>query len=217
MRDRSWARRLHGQSQRRKAQQPHTSPRLNMACQQREAATGQATPTCYRSEGACLPLQDHPRQIRTATPLDHLIFVGQLLPSRDAALLKMSEVSEREAKVPQYVYCMEWRPFKQEGQWRCVTYTPHTCNAVNVIKKGASSTAYTPEQLAPIAAQKLVDNMHSYTLKQAREGEGKKYHGYKECPHGGKSAAAGTAAYCMPADGEGADEAMHTLALCVRL
>ncbi|KAK3235067.1 hypothetical protein CYMTET_54709 [Cymbomonas tetramitiformis] len=31
---------------------------------------------------------------------------------------------------------------------------------------------------------------------------------------GGKSAAGGTAAYCMPADGEGADEAMHTLALC---
>ncbi|KAK3273741.1 hypothetical protein CYMTET_18033 [Cymbomonas tetramitiformis] len=46
-----------------------------------------------------------------------------------------------------------------------------------------------------------------------REGEGKKYHGYKECPYGGKNAA-GTAAYCMPADGEGADEAMRTLALC---
>ncbi|KAK3271286.1 hypothetical protein CYMTET_20355 [Cymbomonas tetramitiformis] len=46
-----------------------------------------------------------------------------------------------------------------------------------------------------------------------REGEGKKYHGYKECPYGGKNAA-GTAAYCMPAGGEGADEAMRTLALC---
>ncbi|KAK3279426.1 hypothetical protein CYMTET_12691 [Cymbomonas tetramitiformis] len=41
------------------------------------------------------------------------------------------------------------------------------------------------------------------------------YHGYKECPtYGGKSAAGGTAAYCMPADGGGADEAMRTLALC---
>ncbi|KAK3281134.1 hypothetical protein CYMTET_11056 [Cymbomonas tetramitiformis] len=137
-------------------------------------------------------------QIFTATPLDHLIFVGQLLPSRDAALLKiMSEVSERKGKMPQYgkqrhpglgkrcvknvdqllagcalddtcQHCMEWRPFKQEGQWRCVTYTPHTCNAVNVIKKGASSTAYTLEQLAPIAAKKLVDNMYAYTLKQLK-------------------------------------------------
>ncbi|KAK3267863.1 hypothetical protein CYMTET_23605 [Cymbomonas tetramitiformis] len=37
-----------------------------------------------------------------------------------------------------------------------------------------------------------------------REGEGKKYHGYKECPYGGKNAA-GTAAYCMPADAQGAE------------
>ncbi|KAK3279170.1 hypothetical protein CYMTET_12933 [Cymbomonas tetramitiformis] len=46
-----------------------------------------------------------------------------------------------------------------------------------------------------------------------REDEGKKYHGYKECPYGGKNAA-GTAAYCMPADAQGADEDMRTLALC---
>ncbi|KAK3232763.1 hypothetical protein CYMTET_56902 [Cymbomonas tetramitiformis] len=47
-----------------------------------------------------------------------------------------------------------------------------------------------------------------------REGEGKKYHGYKECPyHGGKNAAE-TAAYSMPADAQGADEDMRTLALC---
>ncbi|KAK3285442.1 hypothetical protein CYMTET_6956 [Cymbomonas tetramitiformis] len=32
--------------------------------------------------------------------------------------------------------------------------------------------------------------------------------------YGGKGAAGGTAAYCMPAGGESADEAMHTLALC---
>ncbi|KAK3245992.1 hypothetical protein CYMTET_44460 [Cymbomonas tetramitiformis] len=37
---------------------------------------------------------------------------------------------------------------------------------------------------------------------------------WKECPYGGKGATGGTAAYCMPADGEGAAEAMHTLALC---
>ncbi|KAK3239763.1 hypothetical protein CYMTET_50332 [Cymbomonas tetramitiformis] len=49
--------------------------------------------------------------------------------------------------------------------------------------------------------------------RRSREGEGKKYHGWKECPYGGKGAASGTAAYCMPADGEGAAEAMHTLAL----
>ncbi|KAK3249272.1 hypothetical protein CYMTET_41292 [Cymbomonas tetramitiformis] len=47
-----------------------------------------------------------------------------------------------------------------------------------------------------------------------REGVGNKYHGWKECPYGGKGAAGGTAAYCMPADGEGAAEDMHTLALC---
>ncbi|KAK3275176.1 hypothetical protein CYMTET_16680, partial [Cymbomonas tetramitiformis] len=49
--------------------------------------------------------------------------------------------------------------------------------------------------------------------RRGREGEGKKCHGYRECPYGGKNAA-GTAAYCMAADGEGADEAMRTLALC---
>ncbi|KAK3265153.1 hypothetical protein CYMTET_26145 [Cymbomonas tetramitiformis] len=42
---------------------------------------------------------------------------------------------------------------------------------------------------------------------------GKKDHGYRECPYGGKNAA-GTAAYCMPADAQGADEDMRTLALC---
>ncbi|KAK3264129.1 hypothetical protein CYMTET_27105, partial [Cymbomonas tetramitiformis] len=47
-----------------------------------------------------------------------------------------------------------------------------------------------------------------------REGEGKTYHGWKKCPCDGKSATGGTAAYCMPADGEGSDETMHTLALC---
>ncbi|KAK3236920.1 hypothetical protein CYMTET_52969 [Cymbomonas tetramitiformis] len=36
------------------------------------------------------------------------------------------------------------------------------------------------------------------------------YHGWKECPNGGKRATGGTAAY----DGEGVAEAMHTLALC---
>ncbi|KAK3238817.1 hypothetical protein CYMTET_51204 [Cymbomonas tetramitiformis] len=48
-----------------------------------------------------------------------------------------------------------------------------------------------------------------------REGEWKKYcHGWKECSYVGKGATGGTAAYCMPADGEGAAEAMHNLALC---
>ncbi|KAK3254885.1 hypothetical protein CYMTET_35916 [Cymbomonas tetramitiformis] len=43
---------------------------------------------------------------------------------------------------------------------------------------------------------------------------GKKYHGWKKCPYGGKGAVGGTAAYCIPADGQGAAEDMHTLALC---
>ncbi|KAK3258044.1 hypothetical protein CYMTET_32896 [Cymbomonas tetramitiformis] len=49
-----------------------------------------------------------------------------------------------------------------------------------------------------------------------KEGMGKKYHGWKDCPYGGKGATGGTAAFCMPADRrrEGAAEAMHTLALC---
>ncbi|KAK3233585.1 hypothetical protein CYMTET_56124 [Cymbomonas tetramitiformis] len=38
----------------------------------------------------------------------------------------------------------------------------------NVIIKGTPSTAYTPEQLLPIATQKLVDNMHTYNLKQLK-------------------------------------------------
>ncbi|KAK3284007.1 hypothetical protein CYMTET_8323 [Cymbomonas tetramitiformis] len=60
------------------------------------------------------------------------------------------------------------------------------------------------------------DNRRALPLchRCGREGEGKKYHGYKKCPYCGKSTAGGTAAYCMPADGEGADEAMRTLALC---
>ncbi|KAK3268496.1 hypothetical protein CYMTET_23004 [Cymbomonas tetramitiformis] len=85
-------------------------------------------------------------QTSKATPMYHLIFAGQLLPSRDAALRRMSEVSERDGKLPQfgkqhpglgkrcvknvdhllagcalddtYQHCMEWRPFKQDGMWR---------------------------------------------------------------------------------------------------
>ncbi|KAK3278326.1 hypothetical protein CYMTET_13732 [Cymbomonas tetramitiformis] len=49
------------------------------------------------SEAAELPTT---LQILKATSLDPLIFVGQLLPSRDAALLRMAEVSERDGKVP---------------------------------------------------------------------------------------------------------------------
>ncbi|KAK3255650.1 hypothetical protein CYMTET_35180 [Cymbomonas tetramitiformis] len=125
------------------------------------------------------------------------MFVGKLFPSRDAALLRMSEVSERDGKLPQFgkqkhpglgkrciknvdhllagcaldgtcQHCIEWRPFKQDGLWRCTTYTPQTCDAVNAIKKGTPSTAYTPEQLPPIATQKLVDNMNTYNLKQLK-------------------------------------------------
>ncbi|KAK3256170.1 hypothetical protein CYMTET_34680 [Cymbomonas tetramitiformis] len=47
-----------------------------------------------------------------------------------------------------------------------------------------------------------------------REGVGKKYHKWKEWPYGGKGAVGGTAACCMPVDGEGAADDMHTLALC---
>ncbi|KAK3258045.1 hypothetical protein CYMTET_32893 [Cymbomonas tetramitiformis] len=36
----------------------------------------------------------------------------------------------------------------------------------------------------------------------------------KECPYGGRGATGGTTAFYIPADGEGAAEAMHTLALC---
>ncbi|KAK3270490.1 hypothetical protein CYMTET_21116 [Cymbomonas tetramitiformis] len=47
-----------------------------------------------------------------------------------------------------------------------------------------------------------------------REGVGKKYHEYKNCPFGGKGAVGGSAAYCMPIDNADAPEAMHALALC---
>ncbi|KAK3238097.1 hypothetical protein CYMTET_51868 [Cymbomonas tetramitiformis] len=43
-----------------------------------------------------------------------------------------------------------------------------------------------------------------------QEGVDKKYHEY----FGGKGASGGTAAFCMPADGEDGVEVMHTLALC---
>ncbi|KAK3242709.1 hypothetical protein CYMTET_47613 [Cymbomonas tetramitiformis] len=39
------------------------------------------------------------------------------------------------------------------------------------------------------------------------EGEGKKCHGYKECPYGGKSATGGSAAYCMPVAADDGSEA----------
>ncbi|KAK3241413.1 hypothetical protein CYMTET_48819 [Cymbomonas tetramitiformis] len=74
-----------------------------------------------------------------------------------------------------------------------------------------------PEFYAAVRVRyRPMDNRRALPLchRCGREGEGKTYHAYKECPYGGKSAVGGTVAYCMPADGEGADEAIHTLALC---
>ncbi|KAK3245999.1 hypothetical protein CYMTET_44451 [Cymbomonas tetramitiformis] len=59
-------------------------------------------------------------------------------------------------------HCVEWRPVvgkdASSGAWRCVDFQPHTCVDLNQVEHRTQTTAYTPAQLAPIAAHKLVEN-----------------------------------------------------------
>ncbi|KAK3275839.1 hypothetical protein CYMTET_16051 [Cymbomonas tetramitiformis] len=62
-----------------------------------------------------------------------------------------------------------------------------------------------PNDLRPVPLMSVLTNLitHIYVSWEQQQAE-----------LGGAGAAGGTAAYCMPADGEGAAENMHTLALC---
>ncbi|KAK3261688.1 hypothetical protein CYMTET_29417 [Cymbomonas tetramitiformis] len=58
--------------------------------------------------------------------------------------------------------------------------------------------------------------VHSLRLppRCGKEGVGKNYHKYMNCPYGGKGTGGDSAGFCKPVDDEDAPEVMHTLALC---